>query len=103
MGTGREDHPFPATRLMTSHDDRRPDARSVSTLPNGPDSGGDRGDWLSLLLWRCRYRLRRWRYRLSIDGDPLHYTDAEIIQGWPGDDDGSAQEWLTARRKGRRL
>ena len=38
--------------------------------------------------------------------DPLHYADAEVLEGWPGDDPGAALDWAhrrAARRDGPRM
>ena len=34
------------------------------------------------------------------DDNPLHYTDAEVIEGWPGDDPAAALDWVHRRSAG---
>ena len=38
---------------------------------------------------------------ITAEGNPLHYSDAEVLDGWPGDDQADALDWL-ARRAARR-
>ena len=75
-----------------------PSAEVTFSVTGGADSGrcwrcGQPFTWTTPeVLARCTALAQ------SAEADhPLHYTDAEVTEGWPGDDPAAALEWVHRR------